>query len=178
MKTAKKNDNNSNKNKKPVNKELHEKINKREKEHYLNIQADKEIGSITTNYEGFNHISKGEVEMKGNRVRVTGGHSTRNGIIVEEKLQEFPGGSYEAKIKIPDPNNPGKYLSKTNNSGKSTMFPDHWTENRIKVEIDNILKNPNNHIKGDVWQGKTSTGVKIKVIYREGKVITAYPIKP
>jgi putative mafB1 len=58
------------------------------------------------------------------------------------------------------------------------MFPDNWTENRIKVEIDNVLKNPNNRIEENVWQGTTSTDVKIEVIYREGKVITAYPIKP
>ena len=58
------------------------------------------------------------------------------------------------------------------------MFPDSWTENRIKVEIDNVLKNPNNQVGKSVWRGKSSTGVKIEVIYREGKVITAYPIKP
>jgi hypothetical protein len=58
------------------------------------------------------------------------------------------------------------------------MFPDNWTENRIKVEIDNVLKNPNNQVGDYKWQGTTSTGVKIEVIYKEGKVITAYPIKP
>ncbi|RRD37703.1 hypothetical protein EII29_11025, partial [Leptotrichia sp. OH3620_COT-345] len=174
----KKIDNNSNKNKKPVNKELHEKINNRGEGHYLNLQADKKVGNTTTKYRNFEHISKGEIQVNGKKVEVKGGHSTRNGIIIEEKLQEYPGGSYEAKIKIPDPNNPGKYLSKTNNNGKSTMFPDHWTENRIKVEIDNVLKNPKNFRKNSKWQGATSSGVVIEVIYRERKVITAYPIDP
>ena len=59
------------------------------------------------------------------------------------------------------------------------MFPDNWTENRIKVEIDNVLKNPNNRIEENVWQGKSSTGVKIRVVLdQKGEVITAYPIKP
>ena len=59
------------------------------------------------------------------------------------------------------------------------MFPDNWTENRIKVEIDNVLKNPNNYKKGNIWEGKSSTGVKMRVILNEkGEVITAYPIKP
>ena len=165
-------------NKKEINTELHQKINNREEGHYLNLQADKKVENITTSYKNFDHIAKGEVIVKGDKVKVTGGHSTRGGIIVEEKIQEFPGGAYEAKIKVPDPNNPGKYLEKTNNGGKSTMFPDNWTENRIKVEIDNVLKNPNNQVGDYKWQGTTSTGVKIEVIYREGKVITAYPIKP
>ena len=145
----------------------------------LNQQADKKVEDITTSYKNFDHIAKGEVRIgKNGRTEVVGGHSTRGGIIVEEKIQEFPGGAYEAKIKVPDPNNPGKYLEKTNNGGKATMFPDNWTENRIKVEIDNVLKNPNNQVGKSVWRGKSSTGVKIEVIYREGKVITAYPIKP
>ena len=133
----------------------------------LNQQADKKVENITTSYKNFDHIAKGEVIVKGDKVKVTGGHSTRGGIIVEEK------------IKVPDPNNPGKYLEKTNNGGKATMFPDNWTENRIKVEIDNVLKNPNNRIEENVWQGKSSTGVKIRVVLDEkGEVITAYPIKP
>ena len=165
-------------NKKEINTELHQKISNREEGHYLNLQADKKVENITTSYKNFDHIAKGEIIVKGDKVKVTGGHSTRGGIIVEEKIQEFPGGAYEAKIKVPDPNNPGKYLEKTNNGGKATMFPDNWTENRIKVEIDNVLKNPNNQVGDYKWQGTTSTGVKIEVIYREGKVITAYPIKP
>ena len=164
--------------KREINKELHEKINSRGKEHFANLQAEKQVEKSTLKYNNFDHISKGEVQVKGDKVKVTGGHSTQNGIVVEEKLQEFPGGSYEAKIKIPNPNNPNEYLSKSNNGGKSTMFPDHWTENRIKVEIDSILKNPNNKVGDNVWVGRSSTGVVIRVIYREGKVITAYPIDP
>ena len=59
------------------------------------------------------------------------------------------------------------------------MFPDNWTENRIKVEIDNVLKNPNNQVGEYKWEGETSTGVKIRVVLdKKGEVITAYPIKP
>ena len=83
------------------------------------------------------------------------------------------------KISVRDPNNPGKFLSKTNNNGKSTMFPDSWTSDRIKVEVDYAYKNrvphsdPLKASKG-MWQGVTKSGVKV-----EGYVspkTTVYPL--
>ena len=80
---------------------------------------------------------------------------------------------------MPDPLNNGNYLEKVNNGGRSTLFPDYWTENRIKVEIDNILKNPNNQVSRNKWVGTSSSQVKIKVfLNNNGEVTTAYPINP
>ena len=70
-------------------------------------------------------------------------------------------------------------MSKTNNNGKSTMFPDSWTSDRLKVEVDYAYKNrvphsdPLKASKG-MWQGVTKSGVKV-----EGYVspkTTAYPL--
>ena len=118
-------------------------------------------------------------EIKGNKV--VGGHSIANGNIRVDKVVKAPNanGVYEAKISVRDPNNPGKFLSKTNNNGKSTMFPDSWTSDRIKVEVDYAYKNrvphsdPLKASKG-MWQGVTKSGVKV-----EGYVspkTTVYPL--
>ena len=88
-------------------------------------------------------------------------------------------GVYEAKISVRDPNNPGKFLSKTNNNGKSTMFPDSWTSDRLKVEVDYAYKNrvphpdPSKASKG-MWQGVTKSGVKVEG-YSSPKT-TVYPL--
>ena len=164
----------------PERENIHQKINSRGKEYYANLQADKKVEATTTTYKNFDHIVKGEIVNTADGGRgFKGLHSTINGAKVEDVSSRFVGGSYEAKVSMPDPLNNGNYLEKVNNGGRSTLFPDYWTENRIKVEIDNILKNPNNQVSRNKWVGTSSSQVKIKVfLNNNGEVTTAYPINP
>ena len=164
----------------PERENIHQKINSRGKEYYVNLQADKKVEATTTTYKNFDHIVKGEIVNTADGGRgFKGLHSTINGAKVEDVSSRFVGGSYEAKVSMPDPLNNGNYLEKVNNGGRSTLFPDYWTENRIKVEIDNILKNPNNQVSRNKWVGTSSSQVKIKVfLNNNGEVTTAYPINP
>ena len=159
------------------NKGLNERISNRQKDHYINEQATKNVHKVTAPIDFDGHILNAEIKGK----KVVGGHSIANGNIRVDKVVKGPdaSGVYEAKISVRDPNNPGKFLSKTNNNGKSTMFPDSWTSDRLKVEVDYAYKNrvphsdPLKASKG-MWQGVTKSGVKV-----EGYVspkTTVYPL--
>lgn len=96
---------------------------------------------------------------------------------VDEVLKTYSNGVYEAKISVFDPNT-GKYIAKTNNKGASTMFPQNWTADRIKVEVQHAYTNKRPHsdpVKAErgMWEGTTYSGVKVEG-YRE---VTVYPVK-
>lgn len=139
----------------------------------LNAKASKNVGNVTAPIDFDGHILSAEVKPNGN---VVGGHSTATG-----KVRVIPGtssapnaqGVYKAKIEVPSPNNPGQFLPKTNNGGSSTMFPDAWSADRVKVEVDAAYKNRKN-VVGNTWQGITPSGVKVKG-YLMPKT-TVYPI--
>ncbi|MDG5978495.1 MafB1 protein [Hydrogenophaga taeniospiralis CCUG 15921] len=86
-------------------------------------------------------------------------------------------GVYDAKIEVRDPANPGGYLPKTNNKGVSTMFPDHWTGDRIKVEVDAACKNrqsfKNTANGATMWRGTTPSGVLVEGYTTPN--VTVYP---
>ena len=159
------------------NKGLNERISNRQKDHYINEQATKNVHKVTAPIDFDGHILNAEIKGK----KVVGGHSIANGNIRVDKVVKAPNanGVYEAKISVRDPNNPGKFLSKTNNNGKSTMFPDSWTSDRLKVEVDYAYKNrvphpdPSKASKG-MWQGVTKSGVKVEG-YSSPKT-TVYPL--
>ena len=159
------------------NKGLNERISNRQKDHYINEQATKNVHKVTAPIDFDGHILNAEIKGK----KVVGGHSIASGNIRVDKVVKAPNanGVYEAKISVRDPNNPGKFLSKTNNNGKSTMFPDSWTSDRLKVEVDYAYKNrvphsdPLKASKG-MWQGVTKSGVKVGG-YVSPKT-TAYPL--
>jgi len=106
------------------------------------------------------HILAGEVKSNG---KVVGGHS-----IVSGKVRIVPGtasppnqhGVYSAKIEVPHPSIPGQWLAKTNNNGVSTLFPDDWTADRIKVEVDAAYNN--RVVSGNQWTGMTPSGIVVK----------------
>jgi filamentous hemagglutinin len=85
-------------------------------------------------------------------------------------------GVYSARIEVADPSNPGQFLAKTNGNppGTSTMFPNNWSADRIKVEVDFAFANKT-PIPGrsNMWQGVTPSGVKVEG-YLTPKV-TVYP---
>lgn len=126
----------------------------------LNEQATLLVNKVTAPIDFDGHIFNAEVKPNGN---VVGGHSTATG-----DVQVIPGtasvpnaqGVYSARIEVADPNNPGQFLPKSNNGGVSTLFPDSWTADRIKVEVDAAFKNRT--VVGNKWTGTTPSGVRVE----------------
>ncbi|WP_198403038.1 EndoU domain-containing protein [Pseudoalteromonas sp. 1_2015MBL_MicDiv] len=141
----------------------------------MNINASKAVANITAPIDFDGHILNAEVKRKGSRIQVVGGHSVCNGSIrVISGTKSVPNehGVYKAEIEVLDPSNEGQYLAKTNGGGVSTMFPDSWTADRIKVEVDIAYKNK--VIDGEMWTGTTPSGIKVKG-WLEPKT-TVYPL--
>lgn len=118
------------------------------------------------------HILNAEIKASG---KVVGGHSTATGQVkVIEGTASAPNanGVYRAKIEVADPNNPGQFLPKTNNGGWSTMFPDSWSADRVKIEVDAAFKKRTVNV--NKWSGTTPSGVRVEG-YLQPKT-TVYPI--
>ena len=137
-----------------------------------NEKATRDVSNVTVPIDFDGHILSGEVKPNGS---VVGGHSTANNkvrVVPGTQSQPNAQGVYTAQIEVPDPTNPGQFLRKTNNGGMSTMFPDTWTADRVKVEVDAAFKNK--VVTGNKWKGVTPSGVAV-----EGWLIpktTVYPI--
>ena len=160
--------------KKTINTELHNKINNRGENYYLNLQASKQVKDVETKFTDFEgHIINGEIKNG----KVTGGHTTLGNVRVKEVTKRYPSGVYEAEIEVQDPNNPNVFIQKSNNDGKSTMFPESWTADRIKVEVDKAFQN--REMTGKyIWEGTTPSGVRIKgYIDKAGNITSVFPIK-
>lgn len=141
-----------------------------------NAQASLNFGKITAPIDFDGHVLSAEIKLNGN---VVGGHSTATG-----EVRVIPGtssapnaqGVYSARIEVADPSNPGQFLPKTNGNppGTSTMFPENWTAERVKVEVDFAYSNripiPG---KPGMWQGVTPSGVKVEGWLSPN--VTAYP---
>ncbi|QIM65955.1 hypothetical protein A4G16_00450 [Mannheimia granulomatis] len=155
------------------NKDLNESINNRNPEHYINEQASKRVNTVTAPIDFDGHIINGEVKGK----RVTGGHSALGNVRVDEVLETYPNGVYQAKISVLNPNT-GEYKAKTNGKGESTMFPRNWTADRIKVEVQHAYDNRHEFINTHgqrQWRGETISGVKVEGFLDEK--VTVYPLK-
>ena len=116
-------------------------------------------------YDG--HILDTQISNSG---KLTGGHSTANGNInVVSAGPPNSQGVYEAKISVPDPQNPGQYLTK-----QSTMFPDNWSAAQVQSEVDFAFANRTSVPgRSNMWQGTTPSGVAVTG-YLSPKV-TVYP---
>ena len=137
-----------------------------------NARATLNVGKVTAPIDFDRHILSGEVKANGS---VVGGHSIANGNVrVIPGTESLPNaqGVYQARIEVPDPTNPGRFLPKTNNSGVSTMFPDSWSADRVKVEVDAAYQSRT--ITGNMWTGTTPSGVVVRG-YLNPKT-TAYPV--
>ena len=136
------------------------------------LNAPKSAAKITAPIDFDGHILNAEVKANGS---VVGGHSTGTGQVqVIEGTASAPNASgvYRAKIKVADPNNPGQFVPKTNNGGWSTMFPDSWSADRVKIEVDAAFQNRT--VNGNKWSGTTPSGVRVEG-YLQPKT-TVYPI--
>jgi len=126
----------------------------------LNKLENRSLDNLTAPIDFNSHIFSGEIRPNGS---VVGGHSIASGnvrIIPGTKSLPNEYGVYEAKIEIPDPENPGQWLKKTNNGGFSTMFPDAWSMERVKSEVNSAYQN--RVIVGNKWTGVTPSGVTVQ----------------
>jgi hypothetical protein len=137
-----------------------------------NQSASDMVGNVTAPIDFDGHILGAEINKSG--TKATGGHSTASGKVdVVNKGVSDKYGVYEATIQIPNPKKPGQYLTKN-----STMFPDGWSADRVKVEVDEAFKNKTlttNSQGQPMWEGLTPSGVVVKG-YLNPKV-TVYPVK-
>ena len=90
-------------------------------------------------------------------------------------------GVYEAEPIIKMPN--GDEYIKLNNKGKSTFFPDSWSQNKVLDEVEHAIKN--NHGKlpekpnGNEYYGFSSNG-KVEIHFylnKDGSIGSYFPIK-
>ena len=85
-----------------------------------------------------------------------------------------PNGLIEYKFEMADMN--GKIHKKNGNRGYSTLFPEDWSNEKIKEEVLYALKNAQrtkqNYYKGTSKDGK----IKIEFIIKNNKIKTVYPI--
>ncbi|MFW1649769.1 hemagglutinin repeat-containing protein, partial [Acinetobacter nosocomialis] len=136
----------------------------------INQQASKRVDEVTAPIDFDGHILNVEISKRG---KLTGGHSIANGKVnIVSKSAPNAQGVYEAKISVSDPKNPNKFLTKN-----STMFPDSWSADRVKVEVDAAYKNKSivTNSRGErMWEGITPSGVKVTG-YLEPNT-TVYPL--
>jgi filamentous hemagglutinin len=134
-----------------------------------NRLASEKVNQVTAPIDFDGHILSAEINKKGN---IVGGHSNATGNVdIISKGSSNSLGVYEATIRVPDPKNPGQFLTKN-----STMFPDAWSGDRIKVEVDAAFKTkvavPG---KPGMWEGKTPSGVKVRGYLSPN--VTVFPVK-
>ena len=124
------------------------------------------------------HILDGDVYInkKTNQEVISGYHSNSDtGIPTIDKTTinfNSQTGVYEAKVV-----NPINGIIKPGNGGYSTFFPDNWTAQQ-KVDAMNEAYNNMSLEPGsrNIYEGTTKEGIKIQMIIRNNKVITAYPL--
>ena len=156
------------------NKELNNAINTRGTEYYLDLRAQKVTAPI--DFDG--HIINGEINARGLAV---GGHSTagvNNNVRIERLHSVSSNGVRTADISVFDQNT-NQWKLKVKRDGitpqETTLFPESWTESRIKVEVDIAYKNRTHSLLDPrKWEGTTPSGIKV-----EGYIApntTVYPL--
>nr|WP_264673105.1 EndoU domain-containing protein [Marinobacter nanhaiticus] len=112
----------------------------------------------------------------------TGGHYKNPNLrILEELTPRNPAGVYEARVEVFDPKSQNwvPKLNPKGNSGKSTMFPDDWNEDRIVSEIQQAYQQAGAPPSGK-WVGQSSSGLNIEGYAddsnRPFEIRTAWPV--
>jgi RHS repeat-associated protein len=107
--------------------------------------------------EGFHHISGKNGRMK-----------------ADADVEQHGHGVYSANVEIKDEN--GKWVDKFGNRGRSTFFPDSWSEERIVREVQSAYAN-RHYENGADWHGVSVSGFNIEGKFRKanGVITTAYP---
>ena len=122
----------------------------------------------------FRHIIDGEITKNGKGS--AGGHKVGENVRVTRifKISD-KNGVYQAKVEI---YNPTKNIWQEKGA-KTTMFPDDWSIEKTKWEINGAWNSSDFRIdvteKGIGWEGTSPSGIKIEG-YLNNKGNTAYPV--
>ena len=122
----------------------------------------------------FRHIIDGEITK--NRKGSTGGHKVGENVRVTRIFEKpYKNSVYQTKVEI---YNPTKNIWQEKGA-KTTMFPDDWSIEKTKWEINGAW-NSNNFelketIKGIHWEGTSPSGIKIEGYYNNNG-ISAFPV--
>lgn len=126
--------------------------------------------------------SKWIPKLKTRMPSATGGHYKNPNLrILEELTPRNPAGVYEARVEVFDPKSQNwvPKLNPKGNSGKSTMFPDDWNEDRIVSEIQQAYQQAGAPPSGK-WVGQSSSGLNIEGYAddsnRPFEIRTAWPV--
>ncbi|MEC8012389.1 MAG: EndoU domain-containing protein, partial [Pseudomonadota bacterium] len=120
----------------------------------------------------FDHVIKADYKRNG---KPSGGHSVLFGdvrIIPGTKTLPDKNGVYKARVEMPDPKNPGKWVEK--DGPKHTMFPEKWNEQKIIDEVNAAWNSDKKTINGNRWSSITPEGVKVTGYIKPRH--TAYPV--
>ena len=159
-------------------------VPKKPTEAELNADAAKKASSITSiPQKVLEHIIDGVPKGKN---YVEGGHSRQStNVRIDKIIKIYPNGVYEAEVSIYNRKS-GKYIKKHVNDGPNgekrnhTMFPDSWTPDRIKVEVDSAWQNrkPSTNYPNNGWEGVSQSGVRIEGFIDSvtGQMKNAYPV--
>ncbi|WP_176701139.1 EndoU domain-containing protein, partial [Gilliamella sp. Bif1-4] len=126
------------------------------------------------------HILNGEIKTYKNGKKVgTGGHYLKDPNI---RVDRWTGaadvnGVKTGYISVRDPAT-GKWYKK---QAETTFFPEHWSKRQTEMEIESAFRNSKPHadpLKKEMWQGTSSSGVKMEGYYKKpnGTGATAWPV--
>ncbi len=135
-----------------------------------------DVEGISVNRQS--HVLDGQVNQSG--TRATGGHwlGSTNVRPVSGSAQEIGNGVISAEIKILD-SNTGAYILKSNNGGRSTLFPANWNSNRVMDEVSVANNNAVRVGNSNYYDGVSPSGVIVRFVKPNGKdSVTFYPRDP
>ncbi|WP_123719232.1 hemagglutinin repeat-containing protein, partial [Pseudomonas lini] len=118
-------------------------------------------GIMFSNPVDIPHIIGADYDRDGNP---TGAHTLLNGdvrIVPGSQSAPDASGVYRATVQVPDPKNPGQWLTKMTNNSINTMFPASWTKAQLIDEIDGAWNSPRKTVSGRRWTSWTPSGVKV-----------------
>jgi len=97
------------------------------------------------------HVIRGDYNRKLDKV--TGGHSLLNNDVRVVEIISPPDihGVYTAKIEIKTPD--GRWIEKDNGKNGNTMFPQHWSAEKIMDEIDSAWEKRKMYKDNRQWIG-------------------------
>ncbi|WP_193014344.1 MULTISPECIES: EndoU domain-containing protein [Gammaproteobacteria] len=131
-----------------------------------------------TAYIRMDHILNGEVKVyKNGFQKAGGGHYLRDPNVRVDKWTAIPDINGVSKGYISVRNEvTGKWIKK---QSETTFFPEHWSKRQTAQEIESAFKNSSpDSLRKEVWQGVSSSGVKIEGYYGkpDGTGATAWPV--
>lgn len=144
--------------------------------HGTNVHPEhpRELGQSQGSGIDYDHALGADFTKRG---KATGGHSLVSNdvrVVAGTESKADSTGVYQATVEMRDPHDPERWITKTSNNSRNSMFPKDWSESRIKSEVEAAFDSPNKVVVGDKWFSTTPSGVRV-----EGYIqprTTVYPI--